>query len=113
METVMSTIPAEFSGVTAITKANIYYDGKVISHAIAFPDGSRKTLGVMFPGTYTFGTGQPERMEIVEGEVRVKLQGEETSTSYGRGGVFEVPGNSSFEIEVAGGICEYICSFLS
>jgi len=108
----MSAIPAEFTGVTAIAKANIYYDGKVISHAIVFPDGSRKTLGLMFPGTYTFGTGQAERMDIVAGECRVLLKDEQTWTSYAAGQSFEVPGNSSFEIEVASGICEYVCSFL-
>lgn len=109
----MTSIPSEFTGVTAFTKANIYYDGKVLSHAIVFPDGSRKTLGIVFPGTYTFGTGQPERMELVAGQCEVKLAGEQESRSYHIGDVFEIPGNSSFEIEVAEGICEYICSFLS
>lgn len=109
----MSSIPSEFTGVTAITKANVYYDGKVLSHAIVFPDGSRKTLGVVFPGTYTFGTGQPERIGLVAGECRVKLDGEKEWKQYRAGEIFEVAGNSSFEIEVPEGLCEYICSFLS
>lgn len=109
----MSPIPAEFTGVTVIAKANVYYEGKVISHALVFPDGSRKTLGVVFPGNYNFGTGQPERMEIVAGECRVKLKDQQQWSAYAHGDTFEVPGDSSFDIEVTEGICEYICSFLN
>jgi purine/pyrimidine-nucleoside phosphorylase len=109
----MSAIPTEFTGVTALTKANIYHDGKVISHAIVFPDGSRKTLGLMFPGVYTFGTGQAERMQLVAGSCRVRLDGKTDWSAYDRGDSFEVPGNSSFDIEIAEGICEYICTFLT
>src|SRR5690606_20973160 len=107
------SVPAEFTNVTAIAKANVYYDGKVVSHAIVFPDGSRKTLGVMFPGSYNFGTGQPERMEVVSGNCRVKLQGENDWRDYAPGTAFEVPGDSSFEIEIADRDFQCICSFLS
>ena len=30
----MSNIPTEFRGVAAVAKANIYFDGKVVSHTI-------------------------------------------------------------------------------
>jgi uncharacterized protein YaiE (UPF0345 family) len=108
----MSTIPAQFAGVTAVTKANIYFDGKVVSHAIVFADGSKKTLGLIYPGTYHFGTGAPERMELVAGACTVKLDGSTTVTNYTAGQFFDVPGNSGFDIEVKSGICEYICSYL-
>jgi len=108
----MSAIPAEFSGVTAVTKANIYFDGKVVSHSVLFPDGSKKTLGLIYPGDFHFGTAKAERMEIVAGDCVVKLDGGDAKTSYSGGQYFDVPANSGFDISVSSGICEYICSFL-
>jgi hypothetical protein len=61
----MSSLPTEFHGVTAVAKANLYFDGKVVSHSILFPDGTKKTLGLIYPGKFHFGTEQAERMEIV------------------------------------------------
>ncbi len=108
----MSTVPAQFHGVTTLTKANIYFEGKVVSHSVLFPAGTKKTLGLIYPGKFHFGTDLAERMEIVAGQCTVKLDGQEGWTSYGAGQVFEVPAKSGFDIEVAAGICEYICSFL-
>ena len=109
----MSSAPAEFKFVTAVAKANVYFDGKVVSHTLIFPDGSRKTLGLIYPGKFHFGTDKAERMEIVAGECYVKLDGESEINAHGAGQSFEVPAKSGFDIEVKGGICEYICSFLS
>ena len=109
----MSSIPAEFHNVTAITKANIYFDGKVVSHSILFEDGSKKTLGLIYPGKFHFGTDKAERMEIAAGECSVKLDGQKNAAAYSTGHTFEVPSKSGFDIEVTRGICEYICSFLS
>jgi uncharacterized protein YaiE (UPF0345 family) len=108
----MSSIPAEFRGVTAVAKANVYFDGKVVSHSILFPDGTKKTLGLIYPGKFHFGTDQAERMEIVAGTCVVKLDGQSASSSYSAGQAFEVPAKSGFDIEVPSGLCEYICSFL-
>jgi purine/pyrimidine-nucleoside phosphorylase len=108
----MSNIPSEFRNVTAATKANVYFEGKVVSHSLFFPDGSKKTLGLIFPGKFHFGTDKAERMEIVAGECTVKLDGQSNTQSYPAGHVFEVPAKSGFDIEVQRGICEYICSFL-
>jgi len=108
----MSKIPDRFTGVTAVAKANIYFDGKVVSHSILFPDGSKKTLGLIYPGRFHFGTDKAERMEIVDGSCNVKLDGQTTIKDYAAGQTFEVPAKSGFDIEVKSGICEYICSFL-
>ncbi len=108
----MSTIPTEFLNVTAVTKANVYFEGKVVSHSILFADGSKKTLGLIYPGSYHFGTDKAERMEIVAGDCVVKLDGQEGTTTYTGGQYFDVPAKSGFDIEVASGICEYICSFI-
>ncbi len=107
----MSQSPAQFKDVTVTCKANLYFDGRVVSHAVTFADGSRKTLGLIYPGTYLFNTEAPERMEIIAGTCRARVAGTEAWTPYGSGSAFDVPGHSSFEIEVAEGIAEYICSF--
>ncbi len=104
--------PASFAGVTVHTKANVYFDGRVVSHTVLMPDGAKKTLGLIYPGRYHFGTGAPERMEITAGAGRVTLDGAAAAKDYGAGTFFDVPGNSGFTIEVSAGLCEYICSFL-
>lgn len=108
----MSPTPAQFPGVTAVAKANVYFDGRVVSHSILFPDDSKKTLGLIYPGTFHFGTDKAERMEIVAGACRVKLDGQSNWNDYAAAQKFEVPAKSGFDIEVKCGICEYICSFL-
>ena len=109
----MANIPTEFSGVTAVAKANVYFEGKVVSHSILFPDGSKKTLGLIYPGKFHFGTDKAERMEIVAGQCVVKLDGQNAVSTCSAGQFFDVPAKSGFDIEVKSGICEYICSFLS
>jgi purine/pyrimidine-nucleoside phosphorylase len=106
------SLPTHFTGVTAHTKANVYFDGKVVSHTILMSDGAKKTLGLIYPGSYHFGTGAPERMEIVAGSCKVTLDGQTLVKEYPTGTFFDVPGKSGFTIEVPAGICEYICSFL-
>ena len=109
----MSAVPERFNGVNALTKANIYFDGKVVSHTVLFPDGSKKTLGLIYPGKYHFGTDAAERMEIVAGSCRVIQDASHSQNVYNAGNSFDVPAKSGFTIEVSEGICEYICSFLS
>ena len=104
--------PAQFPNVTAVTKANVYFDGKVVSHTILLASGEKKTLGLIYAGKFHFGTDKAERMEIVAGTCSVKLDGESAVTSYAAGSAFEVPAKSGFDIAVAEGICEYVCSFL-
>jgi uncharacterized protein YaiE (UPF0345 family) len=108
----MSNIPTEFAGVTAVAKANVYFEGKVVSHSLLFPDGSKKTLGLIYPGKFHFGTDKAERMEIVAGQCAVKLDGHAAIHTWTAGQIFEVPGKSGFDIAVESGICQYICSFL-
>ena len=108
----MANIPTEISNVTALTKANIYFDGKVVSHTIRFADDSTKTLGLIYPGKFHFGTDAAERMEIVAGDCQVKLDGHDQIQNITAGESFDVPAKSGFDIEVKTGICEYICTFI-
>jgi len=102
----------EFTNVTAKAKANVYFDGKVVSHGIVLADGSTKTFGLIYPGSYHFDTQSAERMEITEGSCMVSLDGLDGSDSFAAGEHFDVPANSGFSIEVSEGICQYICSFI-
>jgi uncharacterized protein YaiE (UPF0345 family) len=108
----MSSLPTQFSGVTVLTKANVYFDGNVVSHTVLMPDKSKKTLGLIRPGSYHFKTGAAERMEIIGGECNVSIDGAKAAHRYVAGTHFDVPANSGFTIAVSSGLCEYICSFL-
>jgi purine/pyrimidine-nucleoside phosphorylase len=108
----MSEVPEQFVGVTAVTKANIYFNGSVVSHAIILPDGSKKTLGLIYPGKYHFNTEAAEKMEIIFGQCKVALDGLDQNHAYAAGDSFDVPAKSGFTIEVSKEICEYVCSFL-
>ncbi|NMF88918.1 pyrimidine/purine nucleoside phosphorylase [Aromatoleum petrolei] len=105
------SITEKIDGVAVTTKANVYFDGKCVSHTITFADGTRKSVGVIMPAALTFNTGAPEIMEGVGGSCRVRLKGETEWTTWGVGQSFNVPGNSSFDIEVTGEPYHYICHF--
>ena len=102
----------DFSDVTASAKANIYFDGKVISHTLMTAEGDKKTLGLIYPGEYHFGTELAEEMIVVAGSCTVKLDGAEESQTYTEGDTFSIPANSGFDITVSEDICEYVCSFV-
>ena len=103
----------QFPNVTALAKANVYFDGKVVSHSILFADGSKKTLGLIYPGSYHFGTDAAERMEITDGACTVTLDGSAASHTYSAGTHFDVPAKSGFTIVVTTGVAQYVCSFLA
>ena len=109
----MPAAAAQFNGVSVQTKANVYFDGNVVSYTIILPDGSRKTLGLIRPGSFHFNTDAPERMEIIDGACRVTIDGSTDTHAFPATSQFTVPGKSGFRIEVESGLCQYICSFLS
>ena len=102
----------EFNNVTIVKRANVYFDGKVNSRTIRFADGSTKTLGFMQPGEYTFTTGVPEIMEILNGKLEVSLPGIEGWRQVSAGESFDVPGNAQFTMKVLIA-SDYCCSFIS
>jgi hypothetical protein len=104
---------AQFNAVSVQTKANVYFGGNVVSYTIVLPDGSRKTLGLIRPGSFHFNTDAPERMEIIDGACRVAIDGSTETRAFTAASEFTVPGKSGFRIDVESGLCQYICSFLS
>lgn len=107
----MSTSPtARIDGVSLSTTANIYFDGKCVSHSITLADGSKKSVGVILPATLTFNTGAPETMECVAGSCEYKLAGSDAWIKSSAGEKFSVPGKATFDIRVTAPY-HYICHF--
>lgn len=102
---------SEFANVTVVREANVYFDGKVTSRKIVFADGSYKTLGIMLPGQYEFGTAKAEVMEIMAGTLRVLLPGETAWRTVSAGDSFDVPADASFKLEVES-VVDYCCSYI-
>ena len=100
----------QFKDVSIIKKANVYFEGKVTSRTVVFADGSKKTLGIMLPGDYDFGTDAGELMEILAGEMKVLLPGESEWKSYTGGTSFCVPPHSHFKLQVLT-VADYCCSY--
>ena len=102
---------SQFENVTVVKEANIYFDGKVTSRTVLFADGEKKTLGIMLPGDYEFGTADREIMEILAGEMEVKLPGSDEWQTITGGQTFEVPANSKFQLQVKT-VTDYCCSYI-
>jgi uncharacterized protein YaiE (UPF0345 family) len=100
----------QLENVTVLAEANVYFDGKCVSHTVLLADGTRKSVGVILPASLTFTTAAPETMQVVGGGCRVRLAGAEDWVGYAAGSSFDVPGDSSFEIEVAERL-DYVCHF--
>jgi uncharacterized protein YaiE (UPF0345 family) len=96
--------------VSVNPQANVYFDGKCVSHSITLADGSKKSVGVILPASLTFNTGAPEIMECVAGSCEYKLDGASEWVKSSAGESFNVPGNSKFEIRVTEAY-HYICHF--
>lgn len=101
----------DFKNVTIVKKANVYSDGKVTSRSVLFADGSKKTLGIMLPGDYTFGTDTIEIMEILEGDLDVLLPGETAWKTFRDGDTFKVPAHAKFSLKIKS-LTDYCCSYV-
>lgn len=101
----------EFKNVTVVKKANTYFDGKVTSRTVLFSDGTKKTLGIMMPGDYEFGTAEKESMEILAGEMEILLPGSSSWQKVKDGESFEVPARSKFKLKISK-LTDYCCSYI-
>ena len=100
---------SQFDNVSVVKKANVYFDGKCVSHTVILAGGVRKSVGVILPSTLKFHTDAPERMEIIAGHGRYRLAGSDWKTVR-EGESFDVPGKSSFDIEAVEAL-HYVCHF--
>jgi purine/pyrimidine-nucleoside phosphorylase len=101
---------SKIQNATIVKKANIYYEGKVTSRTIELSDGSVQSLGIMLPGEYTFGTKEAEIMEMLSGELEIRLPGEDWKT-LNTPETFNVPANSSFDLKIKT-VSDYCCSYI-
>jgi hypothetical protein len=101
---------SEFKNVIIVKKANIYFDGNVTSRTVLFDDGSKKTLGIMLPGEYEFGTAGKEIMEIISGNLEIQLPGKKEWRRIKGGESFEVSANAKFKLKVYE-VTDYCCSY--
>ena len=99
-----------FQNVSIVKKANFYFDGKVTSRTVIFANGEKKTLGVMLPGEYEFGTYAAENMDILQGELEVLLPGSTDWKKITAGDNFDVPAQSKFKMKVLS-LSDYCCSY--
>lgn len=103
--------PTETLAVASVsTRANVYFDGRCISHTVHLADGSRKSVGVILAATLTFNTGAAEVMECVAGGCEYRLSPDAAWQTSGPGDRFEVPADSRFDIRVADAY-HYVCHF--
>lgn len=102
----------QFENVTVVKPANVYFDGNVTSRTVLFADGTKKTLGIMMPGDYEFGTAAAEVMEIMAGELDVLLPGETVWQTIIAPATFDVAADAKFSLRVKT-LTDYCCSYLS
>src|SRR3954468_4198450 len=100
---------SQFDNVSVVRQANVYFGGNVTSRVVLFADGTKKTLGIMMPGEYEFGTDVKEIMEIMAGELKVLLPGSQEWTAISGSGEFVVPANTKFKLDVKT-VTDYCCS---
>jgi len=101
---------SQISDVSVKTQANVFFDGKCISHTLTRTDGSSLSVGVIMPASLTFNTGAPEIMECVAGSCEYKLAGSDQWLKSSAGEKFAIPAQSSFQIRVTEPY-HYICHF--
>ncbi|MEA3353591.1 MAG: pyrimidine/purine nucleoside phosphorylase [Campylobacterota bacterium] len=101
----------KLENISMIKEANVYFDGKVTSRTIFLSNGERQTLGVMMPGEYTFDTKEAEIMEMMSGELEIRLPGEEEFKKLNTPESFNVPANSEFDLKIHT-VTDYCCSYI-
>lgn len=101
----------KIENISIIKEANVYFDGKVTSRTIFLPNGEKQTLGVMMPGEYTFDTESAEIMEMMSGELEIRLPGETEFKKLNTPESFNVPADSSFDLKIKT-VTDYCCSYI-
>ena len=101
----------KLENISMIKEANVYFEGKVVSRTIFLSDGSKQTLGVMQPGEYTFDTKEAEIMEMMSGDLEIRLPGETEFKKLNTPESFNVPANSEFDLKIKT-VTDYCCSYI-
>lgn len=79
-------------------KTNQYFDGAVVSIALASAEG-KATVGVMAAGEYTFGTDTVEIMTVISGQLTIQQPSETEWKTYNKFESFEVAKGVKFKVK--------------
>lgn len=102
-----------FDNVSVSLRANVYFDGRVSSRSVFFPDGTRKTLGVILPGTFEFDVANKEIVTLLRGNAEVLLPPEKKEwVKVTEGDSFTVIADSTYVIRCCE-VVEYACNYIS
>jgi len=101
----------ELKNISIIKEANFYFDGKVTSRTIFLENGEKQTLGIMMPGEYTFDTKEAEIMEMMSGELEIRLPNETEFKTLNTPESFNVPANSEFDLKIKT-VTDYCCRYI-
>ncbi len=99
----------QFDGVSVGKKANVFFDGKCVSHTVTLPDGTRKSVGVILPSTLRFDLSTREIMEVVDGTAHVSINGE-PEKAFPAGQSWTVEAGGYFIIRAEDPV-HYVCHF--
>ena len=89
-------------------KLNEYFDGNVKSLGFEL-DGTPYTVGVILAGSYTFNTEKIEHLQIVAGEIDIKLAGG-CWQKFKKGDATVIPAGISFDLQLKDPAA-YICAY--
>lgn len=99
----------QFDHVSVGKKANVYFDGKCVSHTVTLADGTRKSVGVILPSTLRFDLSTREVMEVVDGIAHVSINGgSEQPFAAGQSWTVEAGGYFVIRAELP---VHYVCHF--
>ena len=99
----------QFDQVSVGKKANVYFDGKCVSHTVTLADGTRKSVGVILPSTLRFDLTTKEVMEVADGTAYVSINGE-AEKSFSAGQSWTVEAGAYFVIRADQPV-HYVCHF--
>ncbi|MEN9295675.1 MAG: pyrimidine/purine nucleoside phosphorylase [Burkholderiaceae bacterium] len=99
----------QFEQVTVNKKANVFFDGKCVSHTVTLASGERKSVGVILPSTLRFDLSTREVMEVVDGTAHVSINGA-AEQAYAAGQSWTVEAGGYFIIRAEAPV-HYVCHF--
>ena len=99
----------QFDNVSVGKKANVFFDGKCVSHTVTLADGTRKSAGVILPSTLRFDLSTREIMEVIDGVAHVSVNGE-PEKAFTAGQSWTVDAGGYFIIRAEDPV-HYVCHF--
>jgi len=99
----------QFEQVTVNKKANVFFDGKCVSHTVTLASGERKSVGVILTSTLRFDLSTREVMEVVDGTAHVSINGA-AEQAYAAGQSWTVEAGGYFIIRAEAPV-HYVCHF--